>query len=105
MRAVSRTDKAVERPRPVRQDGKGDCEVGAVCGEPVGFGEGHHSDSCITEMGEMVAHGDHMFLAGQSSEVAVEDQDDRSASVLGQRPGAAVLIDEIHIWHGLANTQ
>lgn len=42
----------------------------------------------------MVAHGDHMFLARHSSEVAVQHEHERPAAVAAEPPGTAFVIDE-----------
>jgi hypothetical protein len=53
---------------------------------------------CLAEPVEVVAHGDHVFLAGQSSEMAVEDQDDGSAEQGVEMPGRSMAVDQLHIW-------
>ncbi len=57
-------------------------------------GERHDDEQCVTELVEVIAHGDHVFLAGQSSEVAVEHQHERSTSVVAEAPGVPFVIDE-----------
>ena len=42
----------------------------------------------------MVAHGDHVFLARQSSKVSVKGQHQRPAELIDRAPCAAVLVDE-----------
>jgi hypothetical protein len=43
---------------------------------------------------EVVAHGDHVLLARQSSEVAVQHEHERPAAVVAEPPGTAFVIDE-----------
>lgn len=42
----------------------------------------------------MIAHGDHVFLARQSSKVSVQDQHERPAAMLLEAPPTPFVIDE-----------
>jgi hypothetical protein len=42
----------------------------------------------------MPAHGEHVLLARQSSEVAVQDEQEDATTVIGRAPRSAVVIDE-----------
>lgn len=44
-------------------------------------GERHDDDHGVTEPVEVLAHGEHVFLAGQSSEMAVQHQHHRTTVV------------------------
>ena len=48
--------------------------MGAVVRKPLRRRERDDDDGGVTELGEVIAHGDHVFLAGQSSQVPVEYQ-------------------------------
>ncbi len=65
-----------------------------VGAEPIGGRERHDRDGCVTELCEVVAHGEHVFLARQSSEVSVKDQHHRPAELINRAPRSAVLVDE-----------
>ena len=67
-------EQSVERPVSVGDHFEGKMEVLTVRGEAFGGGEGDDGDPGVTELVEVIAHGDHVFLAGQSSKVPVQDQ-------------------------------
>jgi hypothetical protein len=54
--------------------------------------EGDEPDRGIAELGEAVAHGDRVFMAGQSSQVTVEDHYHRPTPVLRQPPPVTRII-------------
>lgn len=68
-----------------------------VSGETIGGGEGDDCDPCVSEVVEMIAHGDHVFLAGQSSEMPVQDQHDRPTPHLGSAPRPSIVVDELDV--------
>ena len=70
------------------------CPVG---GQAIGCGEGDDRDPGVTELVEVIAHGDHVFLAGQSSKVPVQDQHEWSAAHLGGAPRTNLVIDEFQV--------
>lgn len=72
-------------------------EMGPVGGEPFGRGKGDDSDASITELGEAIAHGDHVLLARQSSEMAVEHQHQRTTLLVGRSPRPTGVVDEFQI--------
>ena len=49
------------------------------------------------ELVEVIAHGDHVFLAGQSSQVPVQYQHEWPAAHLGGAPRPTLVIDEFHV--------
>lgn len=65
--------------------------VALILGDVLGRAERDDDHFRITELVEAVAHGDRVFLAGQSGEVAVEDQHDWPSFMIGQPPAAAVV--------------
>jgi hypothetical protein len=71
--------------------------VFAVRRQPVGCGEGDDDDGGVTELGAVIAHGDHVFLARQSSKVAVQHQHERSPAMVGRAPPLAGVIDELEV--------
>ncbi len=88
-------EPAVEHPVDIGDDGEVDAEVGAVGGEARRvIGEGDDDREDITELVEVVAHGEHVFLAGQSSEVAVQNEHERSSAVIAEPEQCAFVIDE-----------
>ena len=70
------------------------CPVG---GQAIGCGEGDDRDPGVTELVEVIAHGDHVFLAGQSSEVPVQDQHEWSPSKLGRSPWPPLMVGELDV--------
>ena len=58
------------------------------------IGEGDHDGECIAELLEVIAHGDHVFLTRQSSEMPVQHQQQRCAVVVAETPRLPVVIDE-----------
>ena len=82
---ASGTEQPIEDPVDVGDDREVDVEVGAVGGEPRRVvGEGDDDRERVTELVEVVAHGDHVLLARQSSEVAVQHEQERSATVVAE---------------------
>ncbi len=84
-RTASGAETAIEHPVDIGDDGEVDAEVGAVGGEPrpvVGEGDDDRED--ITELVDAVAHGEHVFLARQSGEMTVQDEQQRSAAVVAE---------------------
>ena len=65
-------------------------------------GERDHHREGVAESVEVVAHGDHVFLAGESSEVAVQDQHEWPAALVAEPPGSAFVIDEGDVGEELA---
>ena len=59
--------------------------------------EGDDGDPGVTELVEVIAHGDHVFLAGQSSKVPVQDQHEWSAAHLGGAPRSTLVVDEFDV--------
>ncbi|MEO5723008.1 MAG: hypothetical protein ABIR12_01520 [Ilumatobacteraceae bacterium] len=72
--ASFRAEQAVEDSVDVGNNVKGNFKVKPICGEAFGGRECDHGYPCVTELVEVIAHGDHVFLARQSSEVTVEDE-------------------------------
>ena len=95
--ATSCAEQFVEDTVGVTEDIEREAKVGPVCGQAVGGGEGDDGNSCVTEPVEVIAHGDHVFLAGQSSEMPVQDEHDWSAARLGGSPRSTIVVDELDI--------
>ena len=68
-------------------------------------GEGDDDDLGATESFEVLAHGKHVLLAGQSSEMSVENEYDHPTPVLAEAPGLAAVVDEVDIGHVVAHPQ
>jgi len=68
-------------------------------------GERDHRDDRITELVEAIAHGDHVFLAGQSSQMAVEHQHDRPPPEVGGAPRLALVVDERDVGQTITELQ
>lgn len=81
----------------VGHDVEGESKVLSVCSETFGSGEGDDRDPGVTELFEVIAHGDHVFLAGQSSEVPVQDQYQWPPSHLGRAPRLTLVVDELEV--------
>lgn len=63
-RTATGIEQAVQDPVDIGDDGEADVEVGAVGGEPRRVvGEGDHDREGVTELVEVIAHGEHMLLA------------------------------------------
>ena len=90
-------EQSVERPVGVGDDVEAEMEVLSVRTEAFRGGEGDDGDPGVTELVEVIAHGDHVFLAGQSSKVAVQDQHDGPAAHLGGAPRPTLVIDEFYV--------
>ena len=70
-------------------------EVVPVSGEPrVVAGEGDHDGEDVGLAVEVIAHGDHVFLAGQSSEVAVQDHHEEPLAMFAEPPRLPFVVDE-----------
>ena len=57
-------------------------------------GEGHDDGKGVTQLIEVIAHGDHVFLTRQSSEVPVQGQYQRSTAMLLETALTPFVIDE-----------
>jgi hypothetical protein len=51
----------------------------------------------ITKLTDPIAHGDRVLMARESSEMAVEDQQNRPAPVVRQSPLLVLLVDQVDI--------
>jgi len=98
-------EQSVQAAVDVGDDGEGNCEVVAVGGESFGRGEGDDDDGCVTELVEMVAHGDHVFLAWQSSKVTVQHQYEWVAAMIFGVPDLAGVIDEFEVGERVADAE
>ena len=76
-----------------------------VCGQAFGGGEGDDGNPGVTELVEVIAHGDHVFLAGQSSQVPVQDQHQWSSSQLGRAPRPTVVVDKLDVGERVADVE
>lgn len=96
-------EQSIERPVGVGDDVERELEVLTVCGEAFGGREGDDGNPGVTELVEVIAHGDHVFLAGQSSQVPVQDQHKRPAAHLGGTPRCTLVIDEFDVGEQVAD--
>jgi hypothetical protein len=99
------TKQVVERAVGVGDDIEGESEVLAVRGGAFRGGEGDDGDPGVTELVEVIAHGDHMFLAGQSSKVPVQDQHEWPAAQVGAAPRLTFVIDKFDVWERVAHVE
>jgi hypothetical protein len=99
------TDKAVEDAVYVGQDCEWHREVITVGAESFGGCERHDGNGCVTELCEVVAHGDHVFLARQSSEVSVKDQHQRPPELIDRAPCGPVLVDKFDGWEWVSDME
>jgi hypothetical protein len=98
-------EQVVQAAVDVGDDGERNGEVVAVTSESFGRGEGDDDDGCVTELVEVIAHGDHVFLAGQSSKVAMEHQYERASAVITVAPYLAGVIDEFEVREWVADAE
>ncbi len=99
------TEHSVEDPVGISDDIEGNAQVRAVGGKAFGRCESDDGDVCVTEEVEVIAHGDHVFLAWQSSEVSVQDQHERSAAHVSGSPWPTVVVDEFEVGKRVADVQ
>lgn len=69
--------------------------VALVGGGCRGLAEGDDSDGGVTELVQTIAHGDRVFPAGQSGEVAMKDEHHRPSVAVLQPPTASVVLGQI----------
>lgn len=81
-RTAPEIECSIEDPIRVGQDGERKREAIVILTEAFASGEGDHHHVGGPELVEVIAHGDHVFLAGQSGEMAVEDHDTRPTAML-----------------------
>ena len=62
-------------------------------------------DIGIIEAVAVIAHGDHVFLAGQSSEVPVEHEHDGPSTVVRHSPRRSGVVDQLEIRDRIADSQ
>ena len=94
-RAAARTEELVQDAVDVGEHREPDFHVVAEGGEPPSIvGERDDDGECVAHLSEVIAHGDHVFLAGQSSQVAVQDQHDRPTAMVLETPRVPFVIDE-----------
>lgn len=98
-------EQSVQAAVDVGDDGEGNREVVAVGIESFGRGEGDDDDGCVTELVEVIAHGDHMFLTGQSSKVTVQHQYEWAAAMITGTPDLAGVIDEFEVGERVADAE
>ena len=97
VRATFCTEQFVEDSVGVSDDIEWEPKVCPVGGQAIGCGEGDDRDPGITELVEVIAHGDHVFLAGQSSQVPVQDQHEWPATHPGGAPRPTLVIDKLDL--------
>lgn len=105
VRAALGAEQFVEDSVGVSDDIKGESKVSPVGGQSFGGGEGDDGDPGVTELVEVVAHGDHVFLARQSSQVPVQDQHKWSATHLGCAPRPTLMVDEFDVGKRVADVE
>lgn len=94
-RATSGAEQVVQLSLTVGQQGKRQIEVFAVGRQLCRVvSERDHDRKRIAELIEVIAHDDHVFLAWQSSQVTMQDQQQRSAAMILEPPWRTFMIDE-----------
>ena len=74
----------------------------AMRGQALLARKGHRGDVSVAEPLELVAHGDQVLLAGQSHQVAMEDQYHRVPAMIRQHPGAPFVVERSEVLDRLA---
>ena len=90
-------EQSVERSGRCRRQHRTGGRGASVGGETFGGREGDDGDPGVTELVEVIAHGDHVFLTRQSSEMPMQDQHEWSAAHLGGPPRPTLVIDELDV--------
>lgn len=98
-------EHAVQDPIHVSDDVELEVQMVAVCRQTLRCGEGDDGDSGVTEQVEVVAHGDHMLLARQSSEVSMKDQHEGPAAHRTRAPRPVVVIDKFDVRQSVADDE
>lgn len=98
-------EQVVEAAVDVGDDRERNREVVAVSSESFWRGEGDNDDGGVTELVEVVAHGDHVFLTGQSSKVSVQHQYERASALVGGAPDLSGVIDEFEFGERVADAE
>jgi len=96
-RSSSYSQQFVQDPISVSDDVEREPKARPVGGQTLGGRERDDRDPGVTELVEVIAHGDHVFLTGQSSEVPVQDQDEWSATHRGGAPRPTRMIGELEV--------
>lgn len=89
----------------VGDDGERNVEMLAVGRESPRRGEGDDDDVGVTEMADVFAHGEHVFLARQSSQVAVQHQYQWTLTLFGGAPRLPGVVDEFHVGQSVADAK
>ena len=87
------TEQLVQAAVDVGDDGERNREVVAVSYQSFRRCEGNNDNSGVTELVEVVAHGDHVFLTRQSSKVSMEYQYQRASALIGGAPDLPGVIE------------
>jgi hypothetical protein len=99
------SEHPVDHPVDIGQHRKVEPEMGSIRRETRrGVGKGDHNRKSMSEFAAVITHGDHVLLAGQSSEMAVQDEHQRTAAMITQAERQAVVIDEDDLWEHIALT-
>lgn len=101
-RGSTQLELAVDGSIGVGEQGKWQVEVVAVVRQALRACEGHGGDVSVAEAVDLIAHGDQVFLAGQSHQVAMEDQHHGLTAMIGQRPGASFVVERREVVDWLA---
>ena len=105
VRSLLGAEQVVQHPVAVGDHVEGHLEVASVAGQSFGRSEGDHGDLRVIELVEVIAHGNHVFLAGQSSQVSVQDQYEWAPSKFGGVPGLTVVVDELDVGEGVTDSE
>ena len=104
-RYESAAEQPVQRALRIADEGERRGEMAAMGGQPLGGGKRDHGDRGVTEVVDAIAHGDHVLLARQSSEVTVQHQHERAAHVIAGAPQPTVVVDQVDRWEGVTDTE
>ena len=84
---------------------EGDSKVAPVCGQAFGGRKGDDGDPGVTELVEVIAHGDQVFLTWQSSKVTVQHQYEWAAALITGAPDLTGVIDEFEVGEQVADAE
>ena len=91
-RTSAEVETAIEDPLGVAEQRERNVEPGVVGGGFLLLDKGDYRYLASPEFVYTIAHGDQVFLARQSHEVAVKNQQDLPAAVIGQAPRPTLMV-------------
>lgn len=101
-RGSTQLELAVDGSIGVGEQRKRQAKVLTMRGQAFLVCEGHGGDVSVAEAVELIAHGEQVLLAGQSHQMAMEDEHHGVSAMIRQRPGAAMVVERREILDWLA---